>query len=86
MNCNPLTFLRANKRSGRLRRAMPVAIRETHIVAVTGGYQLHAKLKGSSDQWVLTTPGGLADTTSDIFVMRQFAALVLGRPNKPTAR
>lgn len=78
-NDQACTFQRTDKPAARLRRAMPVAICEAQVVAVAGGYQLQAKLRGSSDRWVLTTPGGVADTASDASLLRQFAAIVLGR-------
>lgn len=77
VNDQAYTFLRADKPAARLRRAKPVAICEARIVAVAGGYQLQAKLRGSADQWVLTTPGGVADTAGDASLLRQFASVVL---------
>ncbi|KLA79407.1 hypothetical protein, partial [Xanthomonas euvesicatoria] len=57
-----ITFLRATQLNSRVRRVTPSAVRTARIVATDDGFELHATLAGSTDRWVLTSPGGIAST------------------------
>ena len=48
-------------------------------------FELHATLQGSTDRWVLTSPGGLASTFGDLPGLREFASIVLGRDRVPVS-
>ena len=78
-----ITFLRATQLNSRVRRVTPAAVRTARIVATNDGYELHATLAGSTDRWVLTSPGGIAITFGDLPGLREFASVVLGRDRVP---
>ena len=54
-------------------------------MATKDGYELHATLAGSTDRWVLTSPGGIASTFGDLPGLREFASVVLGRDRVPVS-
>ena len=80
-----ITFLRATQLNSRVRRVTPAAVRTARIVATNDGYELHATLAGSTDRWVLTSPGGIASTFGDLPGLREFASIVLGRDRVPVS-
>lgn len=73
MSIKSLTFMNAEH----LRRVTPSAIRSARIVRATDGFQLLAVLPGSPLEWTLTSPGGIADTFSDLPGLQTFARVVL---------
>lgn len=78
-----ITFLRATALNSRVRRVTPSAVQTARIVATDDGYELHATLQGSTERWVLTSPGGLVSTFGDLSGLRRFAAVVLGCDRVP---
>ena len=80
-----ITFLRATQLNSRVRRVTPAAVRTPRIVPTDDGYERHATLSGSTDRWVLTSPGGLASTFGDLPGLRQFVSVVLGRDRVPVS-
>ena len=80
-----IPFLPANKPNRRVHCVTPSAVRTARIVATDDGFELHATLQGSTDRWVLTSPGGLASTFGDLPGLREFASIVLGRDRVPVS-
>lgn len=85
MSKHSITFLRSDQAATKLRRVAPTDIKTARIVFVGDGYQLHARLNGSTDHWVMTSPGGIANTFGDLPGLRKFVSVVLGRPRTPIA-
>ena len=84
--CRPsIPFLPATKPNRRVRCVTPSAVRTARIVVTGDGFELHATLQGSTDRWVLTSPGGIASTFGDLPGLRQFASVVLGRDRVPVS-
>lgn len=69
-----------NPAKTRTRHVSPRRISTARIVCVDGGYQLQARIKGSSARWLLSSPGGVADSTTDLPLLCRYAAEVLHRP------
>ncbi len=80
-----IPFLPANKPNRRVHCVTPSAIRTARIVATGDGFELHATLAGSTDRWVLTSPGGIASTFGNLPDLREFASIVLGRDRVPVS-
>lgn len=73
MPSQTLTFMRADN----LRRVTPNTIQSARIVRADDGFQLLAVLLGSSSEWTLTSPGGIADTFPSLPGLEEFARVVL---------
>jgi hypothetical protein len=73
MQSQTLTFMRAEN----LRRVTHNTIRSARIVRAADGFQLLAVLLGSSAEWTLTSPGGIADTFPSLPGLEAFARVVL---------
>lgn len=72
-----LSFMRADK----LESADPASIRTVRIISVADGFQLRVTRPDSTDEWTLTSPGGLADTFPNLPGLHAFATTVFsGKP------